>query len=70
VTEDLCPLRLILPGASAPADWGDPNVVRQRLGNEVRDIEFDRDEMVILTLSPKHFRAYFGTFGGTRHQGY
>jgi ubiquinone/menaquinone biosynthesis C-methylase UbiE len=46
------------PGASAPAEWGDPNVVRQRLGNEVRDIEFDRDEMVIPTLSPKHFRAY------------
>ncbi len=46
------------PGAAAPVEWGDPNVVRQRLGDAVRDIEFDRDEMVIPALSPQHFRAY------------
>jgi len=46
------------PGASPPAEWGDPNILRRRLGDDVRDVEFDRDEMIIPALSPKHFRAY------------
>jgi hypothetical protein len=46
------------PGAAAPAEWGDPHVVRQRLGEAVRDLEFDRDEMVVPALSPKHFCVY------------
>ncbi len=46
------------PGAAAPPEWGEPTVVRQRLGNAVQDIEFDRDEIVIPALSPRHFRVY------------
>ena len=45
------------PGAAPPPAWGDPNIVRQRLGDAVRDIEFTRDEMVIPALSPQHYRA-------------
>src|SRR5438128_11256055 len=29
------------PGVSPPAQWGDPNIVRERLGNSVSEIVFD-----------------------------
>jgi SAM-dependent methyltransferase len=40
-----------------PPLWGDPNVVRQRLGSAVRDIHFDRERMTVPALSPAHHRA-------------
>ena len=40
-----------------PSLWGDPNIVRERLGNAVKDLEFDRDDMFIPALSPQHYRA-------------
>jgi hypothetical protein len=45
------------PGVSPPVQWGDPNIVRQRLGDAVRDIRFDRDTMLVPALSPQHHRA-------------
>lgn len=45
-------------GVAPPPQWGDPNVVRQRLGDAVSAIEFTRDEMVMPTLSPAHYRAH------------
>ncbi|HML08902.1 MAG TPA: class I SAM-dependent methyltransferase [Xanthobacteraceae bacterium] len=45
------------PGAEPPAQWGDPNVIRERLGAAVTDLVFDRATLVIPTLSPAHFRA-------------
>ncbi len=48
------------PGADSPpspALWGDPAVVRERLGNSVSDLLFERDTMIIPALSPQHFRA-------------
>ena len=39
-----------------PVLWGDPNVVRQRLGDQVREIEFDRQTMLVPALSLQHFR--------------
>lgn len=45
------------PGAAAPQAWGDPSVVRERLGEAVQDVEFNVDEMRVPTLSPRHFRA-------------
>jgi len=48
------------PGADAPAPpplWGDPNVIRERLGEAVRDLQFARDAMVAPALSVQHFRA-------------
>lgn len=44
------------PGAAPPTLWGDPNIVRQRLGDAVEDIAFDREPLLSPTLSPQHFR--------------
>ena len=46
------------PGVSPPAQWGDPAIVRERLGSAVRDLMFTRDEMVFQTLSPQHQRLF------------
>jgi SAM-dependent methyltransferase len=44
------------PGVSPPSEWGDPGIVRSRLGSAVRDIVFDRDTMVAPALSAQHSR--------------
>jgi SAM-dependent methyltransferase len=44
------------PGVAPPPLWGDPNIVRQRLGSAVKDILFDRASMLIPALSPSHHR--------------
>ncbi|MBY4593961.1 hypothetical protein [Ottowia caeni] len=45
------------PPEVAPApQWGDPNIIRQRLGDAVTDIAFDRSVMVFPALSPQHYR--------------
>lgn len=41
----------------APALWGDPNVIRERLGSAVTDLQFARDTMVAPALSIAHFCA-------------
>jgi SAM-dependent methyltransferase len=43
--------------AAPPPLWGDPNVVRERLGNAVTDIKFARDTLVAPALSIQHFRT-------------
>jgi SAM-dependent methyltransferase len=43
-------------GVSPPPQWGDTNVVRQRLGDTVTDVFFDRGVMTFPTLSPQHYR--------------
>jgi len=43
--------------AAAPPLWGDPNVVRERLGAMVTDLDFARDTLVAPALSLQHFRA-------------
>jgi SAM-dependent methyltransferase len=45
------------PGVSPPAQWGDPNVIRDRLGDKVADLRFDRATMTVPVLSPQHQRA-------------
>lgn len=45
------------PGAAPPPAWGDVNVVRERLGNAVTDLEFHREELAFPALSPQHYRA-------------
>jgi SAM-dependent methyltransferase len=45
------------PGVTPPPQWGDPNIVRQRLGDAVKDILFDRAMMQAFALSPAHHRA-------------
>jgi len=44
------------PGVAPPPQWGDPNIVRQRLGSAVRDLLFDRATMLVPALSPSHHR--------------
>jgi hypothetical protein len=46
------------PGVSSPPQWGDTNIVRQRLGAKVKDIVFDRETMLVPALSPQHQRAF------------
>jgi SAM-dependent methyltransferase len=45
-------------GVAPPVLWGDPNVVRARLGGAVKDVTFMRDVMLFQTLSPQHFRLF------------
>jgi SAM-dependent methyltransferase len=48
------------PGATPPASpalWGDAGVVRQRLGDAVKDLVFERDVMITPSLSPQHSRV-------------
>ena len=44
------------PGVSSPMLWGDPGFIQQQLGNWVDQIVFDRQDMLVPTLSPQHFR--------------
>ena len=44
------------PGAAPPPQWGDPGIVRQRLGDAVTDLMFDRAVMLFPALSPQHYR--------------
>jgi SAM-dependent methyltransferase len=45
------------PGVSPPPQWGDPQIIRDRLGSAVKDILFDRDTMLPPALSPQHSRV-------------
>lgn len=45
------------PGVAPPPQWGDQNVIIERLGSAVRDVRFERDAMRTPALSPQHFRA-------------
>jgi SAM-dependent methyltransferase len=44
------------PGVAPPPLWGDPDVVRQRLGAAVTDVVFERGHMLVPALSPQHVR--------------
>ena len=45
------------PGVVPPHLWGDPNVVRERLGDAVKDLRFDRATMRVPALSLQHNRT-------------
>lgn len=44
------------PGTDDPEEWGDPEIARRRLGAHVRDLVFERHEMLSPALSLSHFR--------------
>jgi ubiquinone/menaquinone biosynthesis C-methylase UbiE len=44
------------PGVASPVQWGDPTIVRERLGSAVTDLVFDTGTMLTPALSPQHFR--------------
>jgi len=52
------------PGVAPPFQWGDPNIVRERLGSAVKDIVFERDRMLIPGLSVPHYRTFFERTAG------
>jgi SAM-dependent methyltransferase len=41
-----------------PVLWGDPDVVRERLGDGVADIVFEDGVTIIPSLSPQHYRSF------------
>ncbi|MGI0149306.1 MAG: class I SAM-dependent methyltransferase [Thermoplasmata archaeon] len=52
------------PKPAPPGQWGDPNVVLQRLGNAVREVTFDRSTQLTPALSPQHYRHLVEKSGG------
>lgn len=42
-----------------PAQWGDPTVIRERFGDRVADLVFDRDVLVCPMLSVSHARLFY-----------
>lgn len=52
------------PGVAPPPLWGDPTVVKERLGSAVKDLVFDRGRMTVPALSPQHYRAHFERTAG------
>lgn len=51
------------PGAAPPPQWGDPNIVRERLGAGVSGLSFERGVMWFPTLSVPHYRALLESTG-------
>jgi hypothetical protein len=45
-------------GIPSPVQWGDVATVRQRLGNGVTHLHFERGIMGIPSLSPQHLRMF------------
>jgi len=55
-------------GVSPPALWGDPHVIRERLGAGVKDIGFARDVMFFQMPSIQHYRVFMETnFGPAKN---
>ena len=48
-------------GVSPPVEWGDPNVVRERLGNAVSGLTFSHRLMRFPMLSVQHYRRFMET---------
>jgi len=46
------------PEIASPMQWGDPNIIRERLGASVHQLFFERGVMIIPTLSPEHYMAW------------
>ena len=52
------------PGVAPPPLWGDPHVIRERLGERVRDLMIDRQTMLVPALSVRHQRDMFERTAG------
>ncbi len=50
------PTEVALPAMTPPWAWGDPAFVRERLGDRVRDVAFDRGTILAPALTPAHVR--------------
>jgi SAM-dependent methyltransferase len=47
------------PGVPPTTEWGRDAIVRERLGDAVRDLVFERELMSVPALSPAHYRQTF-----------
>ena len=47
------------PGVAPVSLWGDPHIIRERLGDGVVEMSFEREAMYIPALSPQHMRHSF-----------
>ena len=52
------------PTPAPPVQWGDPNIVRTRLGDAVSDLRFNRGVAIAPTLSPLHTLLFLETTFG------
>ena len=52
------------PGVSPPPQWGDITVVRERLGQKVKDILFDRGCMLVPALTVQNYRDHIERTAG------
>jgi SAM-dependent methyltransferase len=51
-------------GAASPMQWGIPEIVRERLGDAVTNLVFDRDAIYMPGLSPAHIIGTYERTGG------
>jgi SAM-dependent methyltransferase len=51
-------------GAAPPPQWGNPDIIRERLGDAVTDLVFDRDILHAPGMSPEHIINMFERTGG------
>jgi SAM-dependent methyltransferase len=51
-------------GAAPPVQWGNPDIVRERLGDAVTGLTFDRDILYTPGMSPEHIINLFERTGG------
>ncbi len=49
------------PGVAPPPAWGDPTIVRERLGGAVTDLRSEYGEVQFSALSPEHYRRSIET---------
>ncbi len=52
------------PGVAPPPLWGDVKTIKERLGDKVSNISFEREMMRSPALSPEHFRTFLETTVG------
>jgi SAM-dependent methyltransferase len=51
-------------GVAPPPQWGNPQIVSERLGSAVKNIVFDRGTMLVPALSLQHYRGALERAGG------
>jgi SAM-dependent methyltransferase len=59
IAENMPPPPAGTPTPASPSQWGSPDVVRERLGERVSDLVFDRGTLVTPQLSVRHARLMF-----------
>lgn len=52
------------PEVAPPPQWGEPTIIRERLGDRVKDLSFERETLFTPCLSAQHMRHLFETTAG------